>query len=389
MDSKAPRRHALRRIVSSIPAFLCVLGGAFLLLHLGGAWLESATPSFRRLFELDSEPTAWDVAVVCLTVALAGWIVKAGVAWVARLCSQVDTARWHLVPLEFLRAAARSLPQSPADLIDRYRASPLARRIEAVQPLTLVLAVVGLGASSYGLWLASQDMDRRALEAQATFRMLLDAKLDEAPFDVSSVGGPFTKCPPDIPADHGTLAITVEMHAALGAPLHGIRAIAKQLSGLHLRDVHIDRATFAAANLANSDFSDSTLTNSWFFCTDLESANFRDATLRRADFRIAHLRNADFSGATLHNVDFRRADLSDANFLNTDIRAANLHGARIDNADFRGATGLTKGDIERACVTRETRLPQGLPLGWKPPVDPDSCPEPAFRSPSTPTTPPE
>ena len=384
MDSKAPRRLALRTIISSIPAVLCVLGVAFLILHLGGASLEFATPRFQRVFAPDSETSAWDVAVVCLTVALAGWIVKAGVIWIAKSCAQVDTTRWHLVPLDFIRAAATSLLQSPPQLIDRYRASPWARRLKAVQPLTLILAVVGLGASSYGLWLANQDMDRRAMETQATFRMLLDAKLDEAPFDVSSIGQ-ITSCPPEIPADNGVLTRTVERLAALGAPLDGIRAFAKQLSGLHLRDAHIERPTFGAVDLTNSDFSRSTLSAPQFFCADLESAHFREATLQRADFRIAYLRNADFSGATLDGVNFSAADLRDAKFLQADFQGTDLQGARIDNADFRGATGLTKGDIASACVTRETRLPKGLPLDWKPRVNSENCPVKVIRSPSTPT----
>ncbi len=94
------------------------------------------------------------------------------------------------------------------------------------------------------------------------------------------------------------------------------------LTGLGLRDAHLD-----AARLGGTRFSGADLTGAFLIAAQLRGAHLGDSILRGANLRKAHLIGADL----------QRADLADANLHEANLSEANLRGANLNNADLRGA----------------------------------------------------
>lgn len=201
-------------------------------------------------------------------------------------------------------------------------------------------------------------------------------------------------------------------HAQLqGKDLRYASGRGSNLSGADLRDVRFSRADFQRASFVGADLEDATLNH-----TDLDSADFRNACLRKTsldqadiedgDFRGAYLGGASlrtplltrarFAGANLQGADLRGAGLAGADFTDAVLRCAffgkkspepviecanlegaDLSGARFDGADLRYATGLTQQQLDAACGSAATRLPDGLTLSACPArsVDPLAQPE--------------
>lgn len=106
-----------------------------------------------------------------------------------------------------------------------------------------------------------------------------------------------------------------------------------------------------------------------------DGRNFSGARLRQADLSLVVMNRTRFSNADLRDVEayggvfsgsnFANADLSNASFVGTYLRGANFSGATLDGANFSGAqlgraTGLTQGQLNRACGDGSTTLPGDL-----------------------------
>ena len=109
----------------------------------------------------------------------------------------------------------------------------------------------------------------------------------------------------------------------------------------------------------------------------MRARNFSHARLRQADLSLTVMHRTTFAGADLRDVeayggvftgtDFAGANLTNASFVGSYLQGANFRGAILDGTNFSGAemdraTGLTQGQLNRACGDRATLLPPGLRL---------------------------
>jgi uncharacterized protein YjbI with pentapeptide repeats len=108
-------------------------------------------------------------------------------------------------------------------------------------------------------------------------------------------------------------------------------------------------ASFASAELQRADFSGADVTGADFQKSELGRANFKGATITGTSFAFANLARAEFQGAKFEGpIDFTKAFT-----LIT----------RFDGVDLSQAKGLTQVQIDYACGTAETKLPEGLKPG--------------------------
>jgi uncharacterized protein YjbI with pentapeptide repeats len=85
----------------------------------------------------------------------------------------------------------------------------------------------------------------------------------------------------------------------------------------------------------------------------------------------AELARVVFDKAKLAGVNFSFSNLARARLTGLDLAGANLTGAylfltQIGGADLSRASGLTQAQLDLACGTDQTKLPQGLnrPKAW-------------------------
>src|SRR5829696_3697920 len=114
---------------------------------------------------------------------------------------------------------------------------------------------------------------------------------------------------------------------------------------------------------------------------DLSGAVFTKSEVNRSDFTGADLTGVDMSKAELARVIFSNAKLAGVNFSYANLSRARLSGAdrsgvqmggahlyqtQLDGADLSRAAGLKQAQLDLACGTKNTKLPQGLntPKGW-------------------------
>jgi uncharacterized protein YjbI with pentapeptide repeats len=167
----------------------------------------------------------------------------------------------------------------------------------------------------------------------------------------------------------------------------GANLISADLSGADLNHADLGGANLWRAKLshANLDFANLSGANLWFANlsgANLISANLSGANLTGADLSGADLYNANLSGANLISANLSGAELNDANlsgadlngtFLNSanlisahlndaDLIGANLSSANLRGADLSGALNLTREQLDEACGSTDTKLPEGLTL---------------------------
>ena len=359
-----PLHIFVNRLVSSAPAFFWIIGILLLLIHYGKNIAEFAEAAILMLFPLDSDNLFLDVALICIIIGTAIWILRTILIGYRITLSKLENPTSLSIVLTYVYTFPKLFLWFPKYLFDRYRESGVAHVLETLQPVSTVLAVVALFATSYGLWLASLDMEQRTRQMHATLRITLDEKLASASTFTNPDDFDLSKCAKEIPTGSGVLAGTLERMAALDVPLDGIRAVGVPLSGVSLKNTEFEYGLFSLSDLTVARFSGVILSRPEFFCTKLTYAKFIDAELMSADFRLANLRGADFLDATLYNADFSGAMLDGVDFHGTDLSASNFSGARLDKADFTGATGLKEIQLEDACIKREKNRPTGLPDSW-------------------------
>jgi uncharacterized protein YjbI with pentapeptide repeats len=103
----------------------------------------------------------------------------------------------------------------------------------------------------------------------------------------------------------------------------------------------------------------------------MNRSDFTEADLTGANMAKAELARVILIDAVVSGVSFGYSNLSRANLTGTDLEDADLTGTymfltRIDGADLSRTNGLTADQLEIACGSADTRLPEGLatPESW-------------------------
>jgi len=87
--------------------------------------------------------------------------------------------------------------------------------------------------------------------------------------------------------------------------------------------------------------------------------------MNRASFAGADLRDVNAYGGVFGGASFAGANLTNASFVGAYLVGARFAGANLSGVNFSGAeldraSGLTQGQLDRACGDQATRLPRGL-----------------------------
>jgi len=153
------------------------------------------------------------------------------------------------------------------------------------------------------------------------------------------------------------------------------------LSGANMEKAAATRADFSGADLSNANLASAEFSRSNFTRANVTGAEFNASEMNRSDFTEADLTGANMAKAELarvilidavvSGVSFGYSNLSRANLTGTDLEDADLTGTymfltRIDGADLSRTKGLTADQLEIACGSADTRLPEGLatPESW-------------------------
>jgi BTB/POZ domain-containing protein KCTD9 len=97
-------------------------------------------------------------------------------------------------------------------------------------------------------------------------------------------------------------------------------------------------AMFMAAALKGSSFENSNLTNSIFGASDLQEVNFNGANLTNTKFRASALQSATFENSTLVNTTFITSDLSTLSFNNLELNGVIFNASSLKGTTFKNAT---------------------------------------------------
>ena len=192
---------------------------------------------------------------------------------------------------------------------------------------------------------------------------------------------------------HAQMRVDARIHTSAGSCV-ACDLSQKSMTRLRLRDADFSNSNFYRSNLSGGRFDGTNLSGAVFSKAylikaegervDLTNAVLRDATLthaslRRSRFASADLRRADLTSGRFEGSDFVRADMSSviargAVFADADLTGArlpmanlseaDLSGATLSGADLRDAQGLTQEQLDTACGDGETRLPDGLYIGY-------------------------
>ena len=89
------------------------------------------------------------------------------------------------------------------------------------------------------------------------------------------------------------------------------------------------------------------------------------SVMNRSRFSNADLRDVEAYGGVFSSSSFSGANLTNASFVGAFLEGANFSGATLNGANFSGAqlarsTGLSQGQLSRACGDEATTLPGGL-----------------------------
>ena len=109
-----------------------------------------------------------------------------------------------------------------------------------------------------------------------------------------------------------------------------------------LKDLDLEGANLAGANLEKISFINTNLSNADLRIAYLEKAvlfnsNFTGANLDSAYLQQAYLENSNFTEANLRRAKLASANLTGANFVNSNLTQANLDTANLENANLKGA----------------------------------------------------
>lgn len=124
-------------------------------------------------------------------------------------------------------------------------------------------------------------------------------------------------------------------------------------------------ASCAGCNLFQGDFSGLQARGLNLSGARLRQADLSLTTMSRTRFSNADLRDVEAYGGVFSSSNFNRADLTNASFVGAYLEGSSFAGATLTGVNFSGArltraTGLTQGQLNRACGDATTALPGGL-----------------------------
>lgn len=126
-------------------------------------------------------------------------------------------------------------------------------------------------------------------------------------------------------------------------------------------------ASCPGCNLFQADLSNLTLRGRNLSKARLRQADLSTVVMNRVSFAGGDLRDVNAYGGVFGGASFARANLTNASFVGAFLEGANFAGANLTGVNFSGAemdraTGLTQGQLNRACGDSSTRLPRGLSI---------------------------
>jgi uncharacterized protein YjbI with pentapeptide repeats len=126
-------------------------------------------------------------------------------------------------------------------------------------------------------------------------------------------------------------------------------------------------ASCPGCNLFQADLANLTLRGQNLAKARLRQADLSAAVMNRANFSGGDLRDVNAYGGVFGGASFARTDLTNASFVGAYLESANFSGANLSGVNFSGAemdraTGLSQGQLNRACGDDSTRLPRGLSI---------------------------
>ncbi|GAA0870090.1 pentapeptide repeat-containing protein [Brevundimonas basaltis] len=128
-----------------------------------------------------------------------------------------------------------------------------------------------------------------------------------------------------------------------------------------------DGANCAGCNLFQGNFSGLELRGRNLAGARLRQANLSLSVMNRTRFSNADLRDVEAYGGVFSSSNFAGANLTNASFVGAWLDGSNFSGATLAGTNFAGAslaraTGLTQGQLNRACGDEATKLPRGLTI---------------------------
>lgn len=124
-----------------------------------------------------------------------------------------------------------------------------------------------------------------------------------------------------------------------------------------LSDVNLVSSNFILADLHKADLTGGNFTNSDFTKARLKSTDAMNAVFANANFTKAKLDRGDFTGS-----DFSGAKFIDTKFGDAEVKDANFVGANFSGAEMVELSGLTQSQLDSACGSKETQLPESFSL---------------------------
>lgn len=148
-----------------------------------------------------------------------------------------------------------------------------------------------------------------------------------------------------------------------------INASIQKASGQDARfdDAFIHRTDFSRGSLRRARFDRAVIAHSMFEGAEIIEGSFAGVIMRGGSLSGATVAGSRFDGARFEHTDLRQVDFGAASFRDAEFISARLHGSSLAASDFSGADlshaiGLTQHQLDQACGTDQTRLPEGLSI---------------------------
>ena len=130
-------------------------------------------------------------------------------------------------------------------------------------------------------------------------------------------------------------------------------------------DALILRADFSRGVFRRERFDRAVIAHSVFEGAEIIEGSFIDVVMRGGSFSGATLAGSRFDQARFERTDLRQVDFGVSSFVNATFDGARLNGsslaaANLSGADLTTAVGLTQSQLDKACGSETTLLPEGL-----------------------------
>jgi uncharacterized protein YjbI with pentapeptide repeats len=133
-----------------------------------------------------------------------------------------------------------------------------------------------------------------------------------------------------------------------------------KLKEADLQKAHLEEADLRKADLYKADLEGAYLQSTKLQRANLERSDLEGANLREADLFRAKLQRANLQRANLQEAKLRRANLEGANLQGANLWQADLEGANLQGTNLQGVVDLTKLQLAKAIISKDTNLPYYL-----------------------------